>query len=174
MDPKKVKTEVFLLPAACSVERDGSLTNSGRLVQWRYKAVEPPGDAIADGEMVNRLIVKLKELYKKEGGKYPDPILNLKWDYVDDKGKFDPHKMAKECNGYFLKDVSLKDPTGKDVTFKKGDLSRRSLPTGRGAPPCGNWPSVRSYTNGEHDGPLRKGRPHWPRDLFKLCLVLAG
>ena len=56
MDPKKIKTEVFLLPAACSVEQEGSLTNSGRLAQWRYKAVDPPGDAIPDGEMVSRLI----------------------------------------------------------------------------------------------------------------------
>ena len=148
IDPKKIKTEVFLLPSACSVERDGSLTNSGRLVQWRYKAVEPPGDAIADGEMVNRLIVKLKELYKKEGGKFPDPILNLKWDYVDDKGKFDPNKMAKECNGYFLKDVSLKDPTGKDVTYKKGDLVPAfPLLQADGSTSCGNWLFCASYTN---------------------------
>ena len=148
MDPKKIKTEVFLLPAACSVERDGSLTNSGRLVQWRYKAAEPPGDAIPDGEMVSRLILKLKEMYQKEGGKYPEPILNLKWDYVDDKGRFDPHKMAKECNGYFLKDMTLKDPAGKEVTFKKGDL----VPTfgflqADGSTSCGNWLYCASYTN---------------------------
>ena len=165
LDPKKIKTEVFLLPAACSVERDGSLANSGRLVQWRYKAVDPPGDAIADGEMVNRLIVKLKELYKKDGGKCPDPILNLKWDYVDDKGQFDPHKMAKQCNGYFLKDVTLKDPTGKDVTFKKGDLVP-AFPflQADGSTSCGNWLYCASYTNaGEHDGPQRqeKTRPAW-------------
>jgi formate dehydrogenase major subunit len=148
MDTKKVKTEVFLLPAACSVERDGSLTNSGRLAQWRYKAVDPPADAIADGEMVNRLVLKLKELYQKEGGKFPEPIVNLKWDYADDKGRFDPHKMAKECNGYFLTDVTLKDPTGKDVSFKKGDL----VPTfgylqADGSTSCGNWLYCASYTN---------------------------
>jgi len=45
MDPKKIKTEVFLLPAAASVEKEGSITNSGRIAQWRYKAVEPPGEA---------------------------------------------------------------------------------------------------------------------------------
>ena len=47
MDPKKIKTEVFLLPCACSVEKEGSISNSGRLAQWRYKAVDPPGEAIA-------------------------------------------------------------------------------------------------------------------------------
>jgi len=30
MDPKKVKTEVFLLPASASVEKEGSQSNSGR------------------------------------------------------------------------------------------------------------------------------------------------
>ncbi len=148
MDPKKIKTEVFLLPAACSIEREGSSTNSGRLVQWHYKAAKPSGDAIADGEMISRLILKLKDLYQKEGGKFPAPILNLKWDYLDDKGRFDPNKMAKEGNGYFLKEVTLKDPTGKEVSFKTGDL----VPTfgflqADGSTSCGNWLYCASYTN---------------------------
>ena len=148
LDPKKIKTEVFLLPAACSVERDGSLSNSGRLAQWRYKAVEAPGDAIPDGEMVNRIFAKIRELYQKEGGKCPEAVLNVKWDYSDDKGRFDPHKMAKQINGYFLKDVTLKDPTGKELNFKKGDL----VPTfgflqADGSTSCGNWLYCASYTN---------------------------
>lgn len=148
IDPKKVKTEVFLLPAACSVERDGSLTNSGRLAQWRYKAADSPGNAIPDGEMVSRLVLKLKDLYKKEGGKFPDPILNLDWNYLDEKRRFDPHKMAKGVNGYFLKDVTIKDAAGKEVSFKKGDL----VPTfvnlqADGSTSCGNWLYCASYTN---------------------------
>ncbi len=127
LDPKKIKTEVFLLPAACSVEKEGSVTNSGRLAQWRYKACDPPGDAISDGEMVSRLVLKLKELYRKKGGKRPDAILNLQWDYVDEKGLFDAHRVAKAINGYFLRNVTLKDPTGKDVAYKKGDLVPRLL-----------------------------------------------
>lgn len=98
MDPKKIKTEVFLIPAACSVEKEGSLTNSGRLVQWRYKGGKAPGDCISDGEMIVRIVNKLKQLYKKQGGKFPEPILNLIWDYTDAKGHFDTHKMAKEQN----------------------------------------------------------------------------
>ncbi len=147
LDPKKIKTEVFLLPAACSVEKEGSLSNSGRLAQWRYKAVEPPGDAISDGDMVAKIVLKLKELYQKEGGKCPEPIVNLQWDYVDEKGRYDSHKVAKGVNGYFLKDVTLKDPSGKDVEFKKGDL----VPTfgflqADGSTSCGNWLYCASYT----------------------------
>jgi formate dehydrogenase major subunit len=143
MDPKKIKTEVFLLPAACSVEKEGSLTNSGRWVQWRYKAAEAPGDCISDGEMFIRIVNKLKELYKKDGGKFPDPILNLKWDYVDEKGHFDTHKMAKEQNGYFLKDITIK---GKK--FKKGDLVPSfAFLQADGSTSSGNWLYCGSYTN---------------------------
>lgn len=100
-DPKKIKTEVFLLPCAASMEKEGSITNSGRWMQWRYKAVNPPGDAMADGEMIFELFNKVRELYEKKKGAFPDPILNLKWDYAVN-GKFDVHLIAKEINGYDL------------------------------------------------------------------------
>ena len=71
MDPKKIKTEVFLLPAAASMEKAGSMTNSGRWVQWKYKAAQPPGDAISVGDIVYRVTSKLKDLYKKEREHFP-------------------------------------------------------------------------------------------------------
>ena len=120
MDPKKIKTEVFMLPVAASVEKEGSITNSGRWAQWRYKAVDAPGMAKPDGDVMIELFDKIRGLYKK-GGKFPEPILNLKWDYVDDKGHFDPHKVAKEVNGYFLKDISKIG----DVALQKGDIGAR-------------------------------------------------
>ena len=117
MDPKKIKTEVFLLPASASVEKEGSQANSGRWVQWKYKAVASPGDAISTGDIVYRIVSKVKDLYKKQGGTFPEPILNLKWDYADEKGRFDPLKVAKTVNGYFLEDVTI-----GDKTYKKGEL----------------------------------------------------
>ncbi len=145
MDPKKIKTEVFMLPVAASVEKEGSISNSGRWAQWRYKAVDAPGMAKPDGDVIVELFDKIRTLYKK-GGKFPEPILNLKWDYVDEKGHFDPHKVAKEINGYFMKDVTLKDPTGKDVSFKKGDLvpAFGFLQTD-GSTSSGNWIYCQSY-----------------------------
>ena len=38
-----IATEVFFLPAAAHTEKDGCFTNTQRLLQWREKAVEPPG-----------------------------------------------------------------------------------------------------------------------------------
>ena len=141
MDPKKIKTEVFFLPCAASVEKEGSITNSGRWSQWRYKAADPPGDALPDGEIMVELMDKIRKLYRVEGGAFPEPILNLKWDYTT-KGKFDSHKVAKEINGYFLADVTLK---GK--TYKAGTLvpSFGSLQAD-GTTSSGNWLYCQSYT----------------------------
>ena len=78
VDPKAIQTEVFLLPAASSVEKQGSVSNSGRWAQWRYKAVEPPGEAESDAFIIDQLCRRLKKLYA-EGGIFPEPIVNLAW-----------------------------------------------------------------------------------------------
>jgi len=101
VDPSKVKTEVFLLPCAASMEKEGSITNSGRWSQWRYKAVDPPGEATPDSDIMNALYFRLKNLYEKEGGALPEAITKLKWDYGTPE-KVDVHIIAKEINGYDL------------------------------------------------------------------------
>jgi formate dehydrogenase major subunit len=141
MNPKDIKTEVFVLPCAACMEKEGSITNSGRWAQWRYKAADPPGEAKPDGDIMVELMNKIRELYKKEGGTFPTPILNLKWDYVTD-GKFDSHKVAKEINGYFLKDVTVK---GK--AFKKGTLVPSfAFLQADGSTSSANWLYCASYT----------------------------
>jgi len=141
MDPRKIKTEVFFLPCAVSVEKEGSITNSGRWMQWRYKAADPPGDARPDGDIMMELFDKIRQLYKKEGGVFPEPILNLKWDYTTN-GRYDPHKVAKEINGYFLADVTVK---GK--LFKKGTLVPSfAYLQADGTTSSGNWLYCQSYT----------------------------
>jgi formate dehydrogenase major subunit len=156
MDPKSIKTEVFMLPCAASVEKEGSITNSGRWGQWRYRAVDPPGHAKPDGDIMVELMAKIKDLYKK-GGKFPTPILNLKWDYTDAKGHFDAHKVAKEINGLFQKDVTLKLPTGETKQFKKGD----PVPTfgflkADGSTSSGNWLYCQSYNAAGNNMARRK------------------
>jgi formate dehydrogenase major subunit len=100
VDPTKVKTEVFMLPAAVSVEKEGSITNSGRWMQWRYKASDGPGEAEDDLWMLYRIMLKLKELYATEGGPNAGAITDLTWDYGADHP--DVHLVAKEINGYDL------------------------------------------------------------------------
>ena len=59
------------------------MTNSARWVTWKYAAVPPPGEARLDQDIVAQIFLRVRDLYKKEGGKFPDPILNLSWAYAD-------------------------------------------------------------------------------------------
>jgi formate dehydrogenase major subunit len=105
ISPADIKTEVFLLPAAASFEKAGTIANSGRWIQWRDKAVEPLGDAHDDLWIADRLYKAVKALYAKEGGAYPDPILKLNWNYGDDHPSAE--KVAMEINGYTTADNKL-------------------------------------------------------------------
>ncbi len=142
MDPAKIKTEVFMLPACVSVEKEGSITNSGRWMQWRYQGPKPLGESRPDGDIMLTLGNKLKELYKKEGGAFPEPILNLKWDYTNSQGEFDSHEVAKWINGYFLEDVKV-----GDKVYKKGTLVPSfAFLQNNGTTASGNWLYCGSYT----------------------------
>jgi formate dehydrogenase major subunit len=102
-DPGSIDTEVFLLPAACSYEKQGSISNSGRWAQWRYKAVDAIGQAKSDLAIVDELVLKLKEKYAGETGPKADPINKLFWNYRttgDYANEADPNVVAKEYNGY--------------------------------------------------------------------------
>jgi len=133
VSPTSIQTEVFLLPAACSYEKEGSVTNSGRWMQWRYKAVEPPGDAQHDLGIINDLMKRIQALYQAEGGPGANAITDLTWDYGEDP---DAREVAKEINGYNL-------TTGKLMaTF--GALKND------GTTSSGNWLYCNSYVEEEN------------------------
>jgi formate dehydrogenase major subunit len=138
-DPASIQTEVFLLPAAGSMEKDGSISNSGRWAQWRYAAVPPPGDAKSDLDILTEIQAELKHLYA-EGGVFPQPITELNWDHGTD-----PYAVAKDINGYFLADVDFPD---KGKSFKKGDqVPSFAYLKDDGTTMSGNWLYCASYTN---------------------------
>jgi formate dehydrogenase major subunit len=140
MDPWTIKTEVFMLPACVSVEKEGSITNSGRWMQWRYQGPKPLGNSRPDGDIIVELGEKIKKAYEK-GGAFPEPIKNLKWDYWND-GVYDPHKVAKHINGYFLEDVTV-----GDKVYKKGTLVPSfAFLQADGTTSSGNWLYCNSYT----------------------------
>ncbi len=127
MDPTSIKTEVFMLPCAASIEKEGSIANSGRLQQWRYKSVNPPGEALPDGDIMSELFFKVKKLYQQKGGPNSQAITKLTWPYGKFEGKhfhYNPRVVAAEINGRFLQDKTMENPTkkGEFKTFKKGDL----------------------------------------------------
>ncbi len=102
VDPASVQTEVFLLPAAAHLEREGSYTNSGRWLQWKWKAVDPPGDARSDAWFANDLGRRLKALYAGSTAPRDRAVLALTWDYGE--GEPDLEKVLAEINGYTVAD----------------------------------------------------------------------
>jgi len=164
MDPARVKTEVFLLPAAASFEKEGSISNSGRWAQWRTAAVKPLGQSRPDAEIINDLFFKLKALYAKEGGALPEQLANLTWNYGFKRAdgsirSVDPHLIAKEINGYFLEDVEDKQKpkpgeeppaaapwAARKLVGRKGELTGGFAQLqADGTTSCGCWIYSQSY-----------------------------
>ena len=138
VDPSAIQTEVFRLPSTCFAEEDGSLVNSGRWLQWHWKGAEPPGDARPDPEIMAGIFLQLKSMYQKDGGAFPDPILNLTWKYRHaDSPATD--ELAREFSGKALKDVlDPKDPT--KVLVKAGEqLNGFGELRDDGSTACGCW-----------------------------------
>ena len=126
-----IDTEVFLLPAACFAEKDGTFVNSSRWLQWKNKALPPPGQAKADQEIIARLFLAVRKLYEEEGGAAPDPLLSVTWDYGNPVSP-DLEEVAREVNG---QDIA----TGRQ-------LSGFSELKDDGSTRCGNWLYSGSYT----------------------------
>ena len=148
--PEDIQTEVFLMPAAAHVEKEGCFTNTQRLVQFRDKALEPPGDARSELWFMHHLAKRVKAHYAGSTRKRDWPIVNLRWDYPElgDIREPDVEAVMKEINGY---DVA----TGRPVsTFSE----LRS----DGSTACGCW----IYSGIFADG-VNQARRREPGDLDK-------
>lgn len=138
VDPSKIQTEVIHLPSTCFAEDEGSLTNSGRWLQWHWAAGTPPGEAKHDTWIMAQIHTRLKALYKKEGGPTPEPILDLDWKYKD-SGDPSSEELAKELNGSVLEDVmDPNDPT-KVVLQKGKQVVSFAVLRDDGKTACGCW-----------------------------------
>jgi formate dehydrogenase major subunit len=135
-DQKQIQTTVYRLPCAGFAEKDGSFTNSARWLLWKNAAVPTPGDCRLDQAIIAQIFLKIRELYKKEGGKFPDPILNLTWNYSD---RMNPPlaEILKELNGKALAD--LEDPNTKQQIKAGQQLPGFAWLKDDGTTACGNW-----------------------------------
>jgi formate dehydrogenase major subunit len=141
---KQINTTVYRLPGAGFAEKDGTFVNSARWLQWKYVAVPPPGQAKVDQEILARIFLKVKELYQQEGGKFPDPILNLTWAYTTPENP-SLAEVAKEINGKALADLTVDTQPG--MTIKAGQqLPGFAWLKDDGTTACGNWLYSGSWT----------------------------
>jgi formate dehydrogenase major subunit len=156
-----IGTEVFFLPAAAHTEKDGSFTNTQRMLQWHHTAVEPAGDARSDLWFTYHLGRRIREKLAPggPGGVPPEgavaddmdrPILDLRWDYPVEGPLAEPNAEAvlAEVNGW--------DADGKP-------LSSFNQLADDGSTACGCWIYCGSYADGVNQPARRKpGRDqHW-------------
>jgi len=150
MDPKKIKTEVFMLPCAVSTEKEGSISNSGRWMQWRNVGPKPMGETRPDGEIIYELAQKVVALYKKDGGPLADAVTKLNWADMGNGHSFDPHKTARLINGFYLKDVIEKKDNKDVVVGKAGDAVKSfAFLKDDGSTCSGNWIYCGSYVDAD-------------------------
>ena len=143
--PSEIKTEVFFIPAAAAQEKEGSLTNTQRLLQWHNKALDPSGDCRSDAWFLYNLGKRLKQLYAGSTDPRDQPLLNLTWDYDFDEqprlpdgtpsrieGEPDLEKVLMEINGHHLDEI---DPSSGRSRLVSGFSELKD----DGSTACGCW-----------------------------------
>ena len=120
------------MPAASHIEKEGTFTNTQRLVQWRDKALEPPGDARSELWFMHHLAKRVQAHYAGSRRERDWPIVNLKWDYPEhgDEREPDAEAVLKEINGY---DVATGEPVPR--------LRAAARPTARPPAAAGSTPA---------------------------------
>jgi formate dehydrogenase major subunit len=141
-----IGTEVFLLPAAAHTEKDGSFTNTQRLLQWHHKAVEPKGDCRSDLWFYYHLGRVIREKLAGSLDPRDRPILHLTWDYPTE-GEHD-HPSAEAV----LREMSGWDAEGRALSGYEGLKAD-------GSTACGVWIYCGCYAD-ETNQPARR-KPHW-------------
>jgi formate dehydrogenase major subunit len=149
----EIKTEVFFLPAASHVEKDGSFTNTQRLLQWHHKAIEPEGDCRSELWFAFHLGRLIRDRLKDSTDPRDFPLQALTWHYPCSGELEEPSAEAvlREINGWDASDHAL-----AAYTELKSD----------GSTACGCWIYCGVYKDERNQAARRK--PHWEQNLYAL------
>ena len=143
--PQEIGTEVFFLPAAAHTEKDGTFTNTQRLLQWHFKAVEPRGDCRSDLWFAYHFGRRLREKLAGSTLERDQGLLNLTWDYPlqGPHDEPDAETVLQEING-----------RTSDGTF----VSKYQDLQDDGSTTCGSWIHAGIYADGLNQTARKK--PH--------------
>ena len=161
LSPGSIGTEVFLMPAAGHAEKDGTFTNTQRLLQWHEKAVDPPGDARSETWFIDQLARRLREKAKRDPRRRNEGLNALLWDYPVEGPRSEPRVewILREINGYRTDDGTHLE----DFTKAQAD----------GSTACGCWiysgvfpsPEENRARKREPEGRYGRGWGYaWPHD----------
>jgi formate dehydrogenase major subunit len=145
VSPEAIGTEVFMMPAAAHTEKDGSFTNTQRLLQWRHKAVEPPGDCRSELWFAYHLGRRIRERVAASGLDRDWPLRALTWDYPTQGPTEEPEADA------VLQEINGRMPDGSFVP-------RYQALRDDGTTTCGSWLHAGIYADGVNQAARR--RPH--------------
>jgi formate dehydrogenase major subunit len=144
----EIGTEIFFLPAASHVEKAGSFTQTQRMLQWRDKAVQPPGDCKSELDFYYDLGERIRAKLAGSTDEMDRPLLDLTWDYPkDDEGDVDGEAVLREING-----------TGPDGSA----LSSYTELKDDGSTACGCWIYCGVYADEVNQA--RRRKPRWEQD----------
>lgn len=161
-----IQTTVFRFPSTCFAEESGSLTNSSRWLQWHWQGAQPPGEAKGDPEIIAEIFTRMKAAYAKEGGAFPDPIVNLTWNYKVPHSP-SPDELAMEYNGKALSDVFApadpKEPNAPPkLLVKAGDqVPGFGMLRDDGSTACGCWIYSGAWTQAGNNMARRDNSDPW-------------
>ena len=146
-------TEVFLFPAASHVEKEGTFTQTQRMLQWREKAVEPPGDATSELWFFYHLGRMVRERLAGSEDERDRPVLDLAWDYPLHG---DPEQVAAGW-GEPSAEAVLKEINGFEVATGR-PLSSFTEMKDDGSTLGGCWIYTGVYADGVNQAARRKSR----------------
>jgi formate dehydrogenase major subunit len=140
---EEIGTEVFFFPAASHTEKDGSFTNTNRMLQWHFEAVEPAGDARSDLWFTYHLGRIIRRKLAGSTDEMDRPILDLTWDYPTHGRHAEPHAEA------VLAEINGRDAAGRP-------LSTYEELKDDGSTACGCWIYCGVYKDGVNQAARRR------------------
>jgi formate dehydrogenase major subunit len=144
--PERCRTEVFFFPAASHVEKEGTFTQTQRLLQWREKAVEPSGDQRSELWFFYHLGRMLKERLSTSDDPRDRPVRDLAWDYEVHDSPTGPEPSAESV----LQAINGRGPDG----LLSGYMELKA----DGSTSCGCWIYSGVYADGVNQSARRKPR----------------
>jgi len=136
LETEDIETEVFFFPAAGHAEKAGAFTQTQRMLQWRQKAVNPPGDARSEGWFMHQLALRLIAKAKQSSDPLDEPLRALDWWYPEDEHG-EPHmeSVLAEINGWQTLEMwehrqSGSDPQRRDEGADRGTKAPPTLDDG--------------------------------------------
>jgi formate dehydrogenase major subunit len=148
--PERIGTEVFFLPAAAHTEKDGTFTNTQRLLQWHFKAVEPPEDCRSDLWFTYQLGQRVRAKLADSSDPKDRPLLDLTWDYPTQGPQDEPDAEA------VMQEINGRHADGSFVS-KYEELKEDGSTT------CGSWIHAGIYANGVNQAARKTpgGEQNW-------------